>query len=255
MFSMLRIVFRSSIEFNRAILMLNDLQRTSSISTRAWLSMSSVVLKEEKNFCCALIVGLGNLDRPQTRHSVGMQIVDGLAACLDADWSKSKETQSYIARKRLTSDGHSEIILLKSVLPMNINGKSVKKAVDHFRILPGCVFLIHDELDKSVGKFGIKVNGSARGHNGVRSVVNSLSSDDLVRLRIGIGRPVMKTDVTNYVLGQFTKDEAELISSNAHRALTILLQEVESKLALNSSELVKQLINREAITDQTRRRN
>lgn len=85
------------------------------------------------------IVGLGNFDRPRTRHSVGMQIVDRLATCLDAKWSKSKEVQSYIARKTLTlfpTESRFEIIFIKSVFPMNANGKSVKKAGEFAFISP-----------------------------------------------------------------------------------------------------------------------
>lgn len=196
----------------------------------------------------ALVVGLGNFDRPTTRHSVGMQIVDRLAAHFGAKWSKSREAQSYVARKTLTlfpTGSRFEIIFMKSVFPMNANGKSVRKAVDHFGISPGNVFVIHDELDKPVGKFGIKLNGSARGHNGVRSVISSLSSDAFVRLRIGIGRPDAKTDVSEYVLGEFTDHEAELVSTNACRASMLLLQTIESQLNLKSSELVSCLINPE----------
>ena len=85
------------------------------------------------------IIGLGNIDRPDTRHSVGMKLIDRLAVCLDTTWTCSKATKSYVARKKLSfnsqqSDGlpeTSEIFLMKSVLPMNANGRSVKKTGDH----------------------------------------------------------------------------------------------------------------------------
>lgn len=85
------------------------------------------------------IVGLGNFDRPTTRHSVGMQIVNRLAAHFGAKWSKSQEAQSYVARKTLTlfpTESRFEIIFMKSVFPMNANGKSVRKAGEFALISP-----------------------------------------------------------------------------------------------------------------------
>lgn len=196
-----------------------------------------------------LIVGLGNIDRPDTRHSVGMKLIDRLSVCLDTSWTCSKETKSYMARKKLSfnsqhSDGlpvTSEIVLLKSVLPMNANGRSVKKAVDLFKISTSDVFLIHDELDKPVGKFGIKDKGSARGHNGVKSVITCLSSDAILRLRIGIDRPDNRNNVANYVLSKFTETEQGAVALLMDSALTLLLTVVEARMNLEPHFLVKHL--------------
>ncbi|KFP70811.1 putative peptidyl-tRNA hydrolase, partial [Acanthisitta chloris] len=82
-----------------------------------------------------------------------------------------------------------ELVLLKPRRLMNLNGLSVASAAKTYNLGPKDVYLVHDDLDKALGKVAIKQGGSARGHNGVRSCISALHSNEMTRLRVGIGRP------------------------------------------------------------------
>ena len=106
-------------------------------------------------------MGLGNHALPKTRHSVGMMAVNRLAKHLDVQWTKdSKNCVGFVACKTLSQG--LDLVLLKPKIPMNINGSSIAKTIRHHGIAASNVYLLHDELDKPLGKFGMKENGSAR---------------------------------------------------------------------------------------------
>jgi len=190
-----------------------------------------------------MVVGLGNLDRINSRHSVGMKVIDRLAIYLNMEWAPNRHLKALTATKALTVQSGSQPLnfrchLLKSKLPMNANGASVRRAAELFSVEHSKIFLIHDELDKSVGKFGVKANGSARGHNGVRSVFDCLSTDKITRLFIGIDRPTSKNDVVNYVLSNFSAEEQSRVDERTDAALVALLNVVEERLNLSRFELI-----------------
>ncbi|EDO44232.1 predicted protein, partial [Nematostella vectensis] len=155
------------------------------------------------------VVGLGNHSMPNTRHSVGMAVVNHLAEKLGAEWSFSKKYQGYLA---MTQIPQQNIILLKPKLLMNVNGRSIVRVVSAYNIQPSHVILVHDELDKALGKFSIKYGGSAGGHKGVKSSINQLMSLEMVRLRVGIGRPVDRSQVSDYVLQDFSESEKPILT-------------------------------------------
>ncbi|NWX16170.1 PTH hydrolase, partial [Aegotheles bennettii] len=82
-----------------------------------------------------------------------------------------------------------ELVLLKPRRLMNLNGLSVASAAEVYNLRPADIYLVHDDLDKALGEVVIKLGGSARGHNGVRSCICALHSNEMTRLRVGIGRP------------------------------------------------------------------
>ncbi|KFQ92915.1 putative peptidyl-tRNA hydrolase, partial [Nipponia nippon] len=85
--------------------------------------------------------------------------------------------------------GGRELLLLKPRRLMNVNGLSVASAAEIYSLRPEDIYLVHDDLDKALGKVAIKLGGSARGHNGVRSCISALQSNEMTRVRVGIGRP------------------------------------------------------------------
>jgi peptidyl-tRNA hydrolase, PTH1 family len=159
-----------------------------------------------------VIIGLGNPGTRYyyTRHSIGFRIVDELVQRCNATWHDRGTLQ--------TADveiyGRS-VLVVKSNTYMNDSGKVMpyllKKGIKADEIL-----VVHDELEKLPGTFGIKIGGSHRGHNGLRSIMG-LSGDSFYRLRIGIGRPVQKEDVPTYVLETFdgTSSEIDTVINNA----------------------------------------
>ena len=156
-----------------------------------------------------LIVGLGNPDEEyaDTRHNLGFACVRELA----------KRLGVRVDRKRWRSlVGHSETRGVWLVLPqtfMNLSGEAVAKAVKDIGVTPEQIWVVYDELDLPLCRMRIKKGGSAAGHNGIKSLISSLGTDEFVRFRVGIGKPSTKGSRpgVHYVLGRFTKAEAERV--------------------------------------------
>jgi len=154
-----------------------------------------------------LIVGLGNpeSDYGDTRHNMGFACVQELAR----RWGVG------VDRKRWQSlVGRSEAKGVWLVMPqtyMNLSGEAVAKALRDTKLTPAQTWLVYDELDLPLCRMRIRRGGSGAGHNGVKSVISSLGTDDFVRFRVGIGKPASKGKESGvrYVLGRFTKAEAE----------------------------------------------
>ena len=152
------------------------------------------------------IIGLGNPGAKyrNNRHNIGFRVLDNFAQRYGAQWKESElmnQTQIAIA-------GNS-ILLIKPQTYMNDSGKVIpwlqKKGIK-----PENILVVHDELEVPFGKLKFKVGGSARGHNGLRSII-SMCGPDFYRLRFGIDRPEQREQVPSYVLANFTepKDDIE----------------------------------------------
>ncbi|KAF3695376.1 putative peptidyl-tRNA hydrolase [Channa argus] len=171
------------------------------------------------------VVGLGNPGMEATRHSVGMAVLGALAARLGvADrWRGDKHVSGEVIVSEVQ---HTHVVLLRPKLLMNINGVSVAKAAGKYGIKSEDILLVHDDLDKPLGKIAVKHGGSARGHNGVRSCVDCLQTDVMPRLRVGIGRPAGKTSVERHVLGRFTSEEQKILTSVLVQSVDLLLSQL-----------------------------
>jgi PTH1 family peptidyl-tRNA hydrolase len=156
-----------------------------------------------------LIVGLGNpeTDYADTRHNLGFACVNELARRMGVK----------IDRKRWQSKvGRAESRGVWFVLPqtyMNLSGQAVAKALRDTTLTPRQLWVVHDELDLPLCRMRIRLGGSGAGHNGVLSIISELGTPDFVRFRVGIGKPSRKgsTEGRHYVLGRFTKAEAERV--------------------------------------------
>jgi len=96
-----------------------------------------------------------------------------------------------------------------------------------YNVNPSNVILVHDDLDRPVGKYSLKHGGSAGGHNGVRSAIASLSSDTLKRVRVGIGRPGKRDHVTDYVLSKFEPTEIPVVQGTVEKCCKVLIDELQ----------------------------
>uniref|UniRef100_A0A8C2XB22 peptidyl-tRNA hydrolase n=1 Tax=Cyclopterus lumpus TaxID=8103 RepID=A0A8C2XB22_CYCLU len=174
------------------------------------------------------VVGLGNPGMEGTRHSVGMAVLGALAARLGvADrWRGDKHVSGEVI---VSEVDRTHVVLLRPRLLMNINGVSVAKAAVKFGIKPEDVLLVHDELDKPLGKVVLKHGGSARGHNGVRSCVDCLHTDVMPRLRVGIGRPVGRAPVEVHVLGRFSSSEQKVLERVLVQSVDLLLSQLSQE--------------------------
>ncbi|KAB0359537.1 hypothetical protein FD754_003693 [Muntiacus muntjak] len=201
-----------------------------------WLSraMSRCVLESRPAGKRWLVAGLGNPGLPGTRHSVGMAVLGHLARRLGVaeSWVRDRRCAADLA---LASLGDAQLVLLRPRRLMNLNGHSVARAAELFGLTAEEVYLVHDELDKPLGKVALKLGGSARGHNGVRSCMSCLNSSAMPRLWVGIGRPTHQDTVQAYVLGRFSPAEQELLPPVLERAADLLLDHIRQRSQGSSS--------------------
>ena len=161
-----------------------------------------------------MIVGLGNPGREYagTRHNAGFAVVDRLAA-LDAA-SFHKDGLAEVA----TSKG---VILCKPASFMNSSGEPVSAIARYHRVAPAEILVVLDDVALPVGKLRLRLNGSSGGHNGLQSVIDSLGTEEVPRLRIGIGGPGDAT-LTGHVLGRFTAEESQAFEESLERAVAAI---------------------------------
>lgn len=165
-----------------------------------------------------LIVGLGNPGKEyeNTRHNVGFMAIDAIK---DENFKDISSTKFF---GELYKNG--SLLLLKPQTFMNLSGKSVKAVNDFYK--PEKIIVIHDDLDLNFGALKFKIGGSSGGHNGLKSI-DSLIGNNYERVRVGIGRG---SDVTSYVLGNFSKEQNENLPK-------ILQMVKKSTLELVNSEI------------------
>ena len=157
-----------------------------------------------------LVVGLGNKGREyeNTRHNMGFMLVDRYLQYKNiTDKFKEKFNAMYIE----TTINNEKVIFIKPMTYMNNSGIAVRAFVDFYKLNSEDVLVISDDLDLDLGKFRLRRNGSSGGHNGLKSIISHLGTDNFKRLRIGISND--KDDVINYVLSKFSKKELNEIDT------------------------------------------
>jgi len=150
------------------------------------------------------IIGLGNPGKRfvKTRHNIGFRVLDALAQEQDAVW----RTAGNMKETTIQGDDGKSILLIQPQTFMNESGQIMPTLLKR-GIKPDNVIVVHDELEFPFGKVGYRKGGSARGHNGLRSII-AVSGPDFYRVRCGIGRPERREEVSDYVLLPFDEDEA-----------------------------------------------
>ena len=176
------------------------------------------------------IVGLGNPgpEYRDTRHNVGARVVDGLARTLHARFAR--DGGHLVGPVRW----HGEpLFLIKPQSFMNDSGPAVARLARRFHLAPADLVIVFDDLDLPLGTVRVRMKGSAGGHNGVRSLIAALGTDEIRRVKVGIGRPVppeaaarRRGEVVDHVLSPFYPEEAvaveEACAEAAQRALALL---------------------------------
>lgn len=175
-----------------------------------------------------LIVGLGNpgLKYQKTWHNLGFILTDGLKKKHDfSDFKKSEKFKAVIAEGKI---GKEKIILAKPLTFMNSSGQAVQLLVNFYKLKPEDVWVAHDEIDLPLGKIRISQNASAAGHNGIKSIIDSLNSKNFIRLRIGIkAEDIGKTPINKYVLQKINRHSI----MPANQALATATKAIEAGLA------------------------
>ena len=163
-----------------------------------------------------LIVGLGNpeAEYARTRHNMGVDVVNELADKYKIAISREKFDGLYG-----TGEIENEkVILLKPQTYMNLSGNSVKEVVDFYKIEKEKILVIYDDMDIDPGKIKIRKKGSSGGHNGIKSIIQMIGTEDFTRIRVGIGRPMHKGDEINYVIGAIPEVELKKLEEGTEKA-------------------------------------
>jgi PTH1 family peptidyl-tRNA hydrolase len=149
-----------------------------------------------------LIVGLGNPgpEYEHTRHNAGFWWVDAAARELNATLAFDRNYHGLVARVNRPDAAQGPLWLLQPMTYMNLSGKAAGPLARFYKIEPSQILVVHDELDLLPGQMKLKQGGGAAGHNGLKDLLAQLGSPDFWRLRIGIGHPGHRAEVTNWVL-------------------------------------------------------
>ena len=169
------------------------------------------------------VFGLGN-PGPEyrlNRHNVGFMVVDAIASAFDAKFRRDSIASAESASFTL---GNRKVILLKPMTFMNCSGKAVMPVVNFYKIRIQNVFVFHDDIDIPFGRVRVKCGGGHGGHNGLKSIDANIGKD-YWRVRIGVGRPVLKDMVVSHVLGNFSDNEVDKLH-NVLNEITSRLEEV-----------------------------
>lgn len=170
-----------------------------------------------------LLAALGNPGKQyeRTRHNFGFAVLDDFAAKKNISFSNSKKFKGLFAE--LKDSQHDKIFFLKPQMFMNLSGEAVREVVDFYKLELSDVLVLHDDLDLPLGKLRFARNGSAAGHNGIKSIITCLGSQEFARLKLGIGRPLHPgLAVVDFVLQKFTKDETSVATDVATKAAQAL---------------------------------
>lgn len=156
-----------------------------------------------------LIVGLGNPGPHYelTRHNVGFMVIDLVADMLNTDFKLSKQ-RALVAESRL--DGE-KILLVKPQTFMNLSGEAVFALLNWYKLSPQDVIVVYDDLDLAVGRLRIRDRGSAGGQKGMSNIISLLGTEEIIRIRVGIGRPPVGWNTADYVLSTFSDDEWKIL--------------------------------------------
>ena len=168
---------------------------------------------EERTPQIRLIVGLGNPgpEYAATRHNIGFMIVDQLAAQFGSTWERSTKWDAFSAKS-------GDVLLVKPLSFMNRSGYPLSAIAQFHKIMPQEILVVLDDLALPLGRLRLRTSGGSGGHNGLESIIMQFGTEEIPRLRIGIGAAPLEGS-TDYVLSRFFEEETALVISTVNRAV------------------------------------
>jgi PTH1 family peptidyl-tRNA hydrolase len=163
-----------------------------------------------------LVAGLGNPGRRYegTRHNVGFDVLDLLARRHGAEWEAApRGIEALVARWR-----SQDTVLAKPLTFMNLSGTAIVALLQFYKIDPVDLLVVVDDVNIDLGRLRLRPGGSAGGHNGLKSVIGSLGSEQFARMRIGVGRGDQRRDLADHVLARFDAGERSTVAGMVDRA-------------------------------------
>ncbi len=181
----------------------------------------------ERENMIKMIVGLGNPGSKyeKTKHNIGFMAIDNIVKNLDVTFTDDKNFKAQIGS---TFINHEKVYFVKPTTFMNNSGIAVKALLTYYNIDITDLIVIYDDLDMEVSKLRLRSKGSAGGHNGIKSIIAHIGTQEFNRIKVGIGRPLKGMTVINHVMGQFNTEDNIAISLTLDRvvnAVKFYLQE------------------------------
>jgi peptidyl-tRNA hydrolase len=164
-----------------------------------------------------IIVGLGNPGKKyeHTRHNAGFDVLDILAEEYDIKIDKIKH-KALIGEGRI---GSEKVVLVKPQTYMNLSGESIQSVFQFYKVDMDHLIVVYDDIDLDIGKIRIRKKGSAGSHNGMKSIIKCLGSQDFPRIRVGVSKPEPNRDLADFVLSRVPKDQADDMRSGLEKAV------------------------------------
>jgi PTH1 family peptidyl-tRNA hydrolase len=186
-----------------------------------------------------LIIGLGNPGKEyeNTRHNVGYRVLDKIAAEKELRFHKKDD---FFAEVVEASQDGEKILLVKPLTFMTDSGRAVGKIADYFKVEPKDVWVVADDIDLPVGTIRVRLEGSSGGHNGIKSIIEVLSSENFPRIRVGIGEARQidlkefehyqpSLEAKEFVLSPFDNRELAIVNPAIHKAAQIIIETLDKK--------------------------
>lgn len=173
-----------------------------------------------------IIIGLGNPgeEYKNSRHNIGFQVIDLICKEYNTTLNVNKFGGTYFVEK--------DVIVAKPLTFMNNSGTFVKDLINFYKVKIENVLIIYDDLDSEVGKAKIKTFGSSGGHNGMKNIIDVLKTDEIKRLKIGIGRPKNSKGISKYVLNNIPKSDMPILDKVKVEAAKIAISFVYNDIRL-----------------------
>lgn len=172
------------------------------------------------------LIGLGNpgVKYERSKHNVGFMLLDMIAHEFNLPFRSGF--------KGMTADGKigaEKVLFLKPLTYMNLSGFAVAQLTDYYKLSPQDILVIHDDMDLPLGRIRLRSKGSSGGHNGLKSIISELGTQDFWRLKIGVGRPEEGREVVTHVLSGFKDEENRVLEDVLERGYKASLLWLEGK--------------------------
>ena len=169
-----------------------------------------------------VIVGLGNpgSEYENTRHNIGFALIDKIAGSLNVSFKRDRKCKALIGSCMINE---VKMVFVKPETYMNLSGISVKAVLGFYKVDLKNLFVVSDDVELDIGRLKLKCRGGTGGHNGLKSISDEIASTEYTRLRIGISRSE-KGSLSDYVLGQFSKEELDALALPLEMAKQVTLE-------------------------------
>ncbi len=172
-----------------------------------------------------LIIGLGNPEPEysNTRHNMGFDVIN----CISQNYKIAVNRTKFNALYGSGEINGEKVILIKPQTFMNLSGQAVREFKNFYKTPSENIIVIYDDIDIDKGKIKIRKKGSAGTHNGMKSVIQEIATEEFIRIRVGTGKPKFKGDLINYVLEPIDKNEREILDegiADAEKAISEIMK-------------------------------